>query len=78
MVSAACASVITRISVQEVQGSGQVQGHKNHPLPPVDGGEENLWFLYALKCPIQELILPEKTWEGIKTVFFKIEVTTYI
>ena len=46
--------------------------------PHLVGGEENLWFLYALKCPIAGLILPEKTWEGIKTVFFKIKVTTYI
>ena len=29
-------------------------------------------------CPIPELILPEKTGEGIKPVFFKVKVTTYI
>ena len=32
----------------------------------------------ALKCSIPEFILPGKTLEGIKTVFFKIKVTTYI
>ena len=42
------------------------------------GGEENYWFLDALKYSISEPILPEKTWKGIKTVFFKIQVTTYI
>ena len=42
------------------------------------GGKENHWFLDALKCSISELILPEKTWKRIKTVFFKIEITTYI
>ena len=89
MVSVACASAITsgnyRISVPEVQVRGQFQGHKNcpnclHPPPPPPrvNGEENLWFLYALKCPIPDLILPEKTWEGIKTFFFKIKVITYI
>ena len=40
------------------------------------GGEENLWFLGALKrsvkCSVLELILPEKTWKGTKTVLFKI------
>ena len=28
--------------------------------------------------PHPRLILPGKTWEAIKTVFFKIKVTTYI
>ena len=41
-------------------------------------GEENLWFLDALKCSISELIFFEKTWKGIKNVFFKISVTTEI
>ena len=36
------------------------------------GGEEYVWFLDALKHLISELILPEKTWKGIKTVFLKI------
>ena len=35
-------------------------------------GEENLWFIDALKRCISELMLPEKTWKGVKTVFFKI------
>ena len=36
------------------------------------GDEENLWFLDALERSISELILPEETWQEIKTVFFKI------
>ena len=42
------------------------------------GGEENLRFLHELKCSISEPILPEKSREGIKTVLFKMKVTTYI
>ena len=42
------------------------------------GGEETCWFLDAVKCSSSDPILPEKTWKGIKTVFFKIQVTTYI
>ena len=40
--------------------------------PTLVGAEENLWFLDALKSIISKLILPEKTYEEIKTVFFKI------
>ena len=37
------------------------------------------WILDALKRrSISELILPEKTWKGIKTVLFKFQVTTNI
>ena len=32
----------------------------------------------ALKRSISELIFPKKNWKGIKTIFFKISVTTYI
>ena len=42
------------------------------------GDEEDLRFLYALKCSISEPILAEKSREGIKTVFFKMKVSTYI
>ena len=42
------------------------------------GGKENLWFLDTLKDSISELVLPEETWKEIKTVFFNIQVTTYI
>ena len=38
------------------------------PDPTMVCGEENLWFLDALKRAISELILPEKTWKGTKTV----------
>ena len=75
MIPAASASAITRgyyrISVSEVQGSGRFQGHKivETACPPQS--------LISV-CPIPELILPEKTWEGIKPVFFRIKVTTYI
>ena len=41
------------------------------------GGEEYVWFLDALKHLISELILLEKTWKEIKTVFLKI-VSYYI
>ena len=40
--------------------------------PTMIGGEEYVWFLDALKHLISELILPEKTWKGIKTVLRKI------
>ena len=37
------------------------------------------WILDALKRrSISELILPEKTWKGMKTVLFKFQVTTNI
>lgn len=44
----------------------------------MDVGKQNLWFLEALKCSISKFVLPEETCKGIKTVFFKIEVTPYI
>ena len=66
-----------RIWIWAAQGSDQVQGYKDCPnclipAPNMVGGEENLWFLDALKGSISELILPEKTWKGIKTIFCKI------
>ena len=66
-----------------VQGSDQVQGYKDCPNclildPIVVGGEEKRWFLKAPKRSISELILTEKTLKQIKTVFFKIYVTTHI
>ena len=57
-------------------GSDQVKGYKDRcngliPDPTIVGGDENLWFLGAPKCSILELILLEKTWKGIKAVFYK-------
>ena len=68
---------MSRIWIWVEQGSDQVHGYKDClsfliPDPTMVGGEENLWFLDALKWSISELILPEKTWKEIKTVFFNI------
>ena len=46
--------------------------------PIMVGGEENLWNVDVLKSSISELILSDKTWKGMKTVFFRIWVTAYI
>ena len=40
--------------------------------PTMVDGEENLAFVDALKSSISVLILPEKTWKGMKTAFFRI------
>ena len=63
------------------QGSNQVQGYKDFsncliPAATMFGGEEDLWFMETLKRSISKLILSEETWKGIKTVFFKIWLTT--
>ena len=42
------------------------------------GCEDNLLFLDALKRSVSKLILPEKNLKGIKTVFFKIQVSAWI
>ena len=34
--------------------------------------KKNLRFVDALKRSISELILPKKTWKGMKTIFFRI------
>ena len=38
------------------------------------GGKENLWFLDTIKSFISGLILPEKTWKGIKTISLKFKL----
>ena len=58
-----------------MKGPGSAQGSKNCPNylmidPTMVDGEENLAFVDALKSSISVLILPEKTWKGMITVFF--------
>ena len=64
------------------QVGDQVQAYKDCPNclipePTMFGGKENLWCPDALKYYISKLFLPKRTWKRIKTVFFKIQVTTY-
>ena len=64
------------IWIMAAQSRDQAQRYKDwsNCLIPVTtrvGGEENLWFIDALKCSISGLILPEKTLKVLKTVFFK-------
>ena len=59
-----------------MKGPGSAQGSKNCPNylmidPTMVGDEENLGFIDALKSSISVLILPEKTWKGMKTVFLE-------
>ena len=60
------------IWIWSAQGSDKVHGPGEENMV---AGEENLWFLAALKRSISELLLPEKIWKAIKAVFFK---STYI
>ena len=74
----------TRFEFGRFQGSDEVQGSKDClngiiPDPTMVGGEGNLSFLDALKCSsISELILPEKTWKGIKAVSYYIYIYIYM
>ena len=59
------------------QSSDLVEGYKDCSncfisAPIMVDGEENLWFLVALKHSMLELVYPEETMKRIKTVFFKI------
>ena len=63
------------VSVESGANTGFEFGHRKVfcpncliPAPIMVGGEENLWFQDALNHFVSELILPEKTWKGIKTV----------
>ena len=72
-----------KIWIMAAQGRDQAQRYKDCPncqIPATTrvGGEENLWFIDALKCSISGLILPEKTLKVLKTVFFKIYVSICI
>ena len=55
-------------------GNDQVQGYNVCtncliPVPSMVGGEENPWFLDALKRSILELTLPENTFKKKKICF---------
>ena len=48
------------------------------PVLFIVAGKENLWFIDALKQSVFELILPEKTLEGIKTVLENLSPYLYL